>query len=133
MLIGVVAGTISTLGYRYLTPYLNDKLGIHDVCGVHNLHGMPGVLGAASGAIASALASDKLYGDNAAEIFAARASRSAGAQGSFQIYALLVTLAFSICGGMATAFIVSIIAPEEKSHGFNDDEEWEIPEEDEQN
>ena len=45
-----------------LQPYLNKRLKIHDTCGVHNLHGMPAVLAALAGAIASALATEKTYG-----------------------------------------------------------------------
>jgi ammonium transporter Rh len=42
--IGFVTGVISVLGYKYLTPFLS-RFGIQDICGIHNLHGMPGVLG----------------------------------------------------------------------------------------
>ena len=52
--IGFLTGIISTLGYQYLTPYLEEKLGLYDTCGVHNLHGMPGVLGGIVSAIAAA-------------------------------------------------------------------------------
>ena len=41
--VGVIAGVISTLGYQHVTPFLQEKLHVHDTCGVHNLHGMPGV------------------------------------------------------------------------------------------
>lgn len=43
--IGLLTGVISTMGYQYLTPYLEHKLGLFDTCGVHNLHGIPGLLG----------------------------------------------------------------------------------------
>lgn len=52
--IGFLCGIISTLGYQYLTPYLEERFGIYDTCGVHNLHGIPGFIGGIIGAIAAA-------------------------------------------------------------------------------
>jgi ammonium transporter Rh len=46
--IGLLAGTISVLGYVFLQPLLESKFKIVDTCGVHNLHGMPGLLGGIS-------------------------------------------------------------------------------------
>lgn len=46
----------------FFQPILEDKLRIQDTCGVHNLHGMPGVLGAIVGAVTAALASTDVYG-----------------------------------------------------------------------
>lgn len=46
--IGLLAGTISVLGYVFLQPILESKFKIVDTCGVHNLHGMPGLLGGLS-------------------------------------------------------------------------------------
>lgn len=46
--IGLLAGTISVLGYVFLQPLLESKFKIIDTCGVHNLHGMPGLLGGLS-------------------------------------------------------------------------------------
>jgi ammonium transporter Rh len=40
---GFIVGVISVLGFRFLQPFLNNKFGIQDTCGVHNLHGMPGI------------------------------------------------------------------------------------------
>lgn len=44
-------------------PILEEKLKIQDTCGVHNLHGMPGILGAIVGAVTAALATKDIYGD----------------------------------------------------------------------
>ncbi len=45
--IGLLAGSISVLGYRFLLPLL-EKARIFDTCGVHNLHGLPGLMGGLS-------------------------------------------------------------------------------------
>ena len=44
-MVGLAAGTISTLGFFFLSPLLEEKAGLGDTCGVHNLHGIPGLLG----------------------------------------------------------------------------------------
>ena len=44
-MVGLAAGTITTLGFAFLSPLLEEKVGLGDTCGVHNLHGMPGLLG----------------------------------------------------------------------------------------
>ena len=43
--IGLLAGAISVMGYVYLLPWLERRLKLVDTCGVHNLHGLPGLLG----------------------------------------------------------------------------------------
>ena len=51
MCAGWATGVISALGYAILGPFLKDKLSIHDTCGVHNLHGIPGIIGGLIAAI----------------------------------------------------------------------------------
>jgi ammonia channel protein AmtB len=46
-----------------LQPALHRALKLHDTCGVHNLHGMPGVLAGLIGALMAALATEKEYGE----------------------------------------------------------------------
>lgn len=42
---GLFVGTISTFGFRHLTPFLQRTIGLYDTCGIHNLHAIPGMLG----------------------------------------------------------------------------------------
>lgn len=43
--IGVLAGAICVVGYVVIQPKLQARFKLVDTCGVHNLHGMPGLLG----------------------------------------------------------------------------------------
>ncbi len=43
--IGLLAGAVCVLGYVFVQPALQARFRIVDTCGVHNLHGMPGLLG----------------------------------------------------------------------------------------
>lgn len=43
--IGLLAGAISVVGYIVIQPALQLRLKLVDTCGVHNLHGMPGLVG----------------------------------------------------------------------------------------
>ena len=43
--IGAVAGAICVVGYTIIQPALQKLLKSVDTCGVHNLHGMPGLFG----------------------------------------------------------------------------------------
>ncbi len=46
--IGLLAGAISVLGFVFVQPMLESKFKTVDTCGVHNLHGLPGLLGGLS-------------------------------------------------------------------------------------
>ena len=51
MLIGLAAGVLSTVGYSIIAPRIEKLIRGADTCGVHNLHGMPGLLGGLSAII----------------------------------------------------------------------------------
>eukprot|EP00775_Hariotina_reticulata_P008850 gene8850-9029_t len=51
--VGLFAGTLSTLGFGMLSPFLERVIGLGDTCGVHNLHGLPGLLGGLIAGIAA--------------------------------------------------------------------------------
>jgi ammonium transporter Rh len=45
LLIGAAAGALSVFGYAVVQAKIKKVFKIVDTCGVHNLHGMPGILG----------------------------------------------------------------------------------------
>lgn len=150
LLIGVVAGILSTLGYAYITPALLDKLNVHDTCGVHNLHGMPALLAAIAGAIAASTATLDTYGGELFNIWSARTpatnttlykaavaqgitvgadgmNRSASMQGLMQAIAMVVTLAVAIISGLLTGLIVRFIDSPSASQLYDDGDYWIVP------
>ena len=56
MLTGCLAGIASSLGYLKLDKFMQDKVKIHDTCGIQFLHGIPGLLGAVTSAVCAGFA-----------------------------------------------------------------------------
>lgn len=48
---GMVGGFTTTLGFHSLSNFLENRLGLHDTCGINNLHGLPGIVGGIFSAI----------------------------------------------------------------------------------
>ena len=62
-LVGLVAGALCVVGYAIIQPRLERSCKVVDSCGVHNLHGMPGLLGGLVAALAvPGIASAQLIG-----------------------------------------------------------------------
>lgn len=133
---GIVAGAVSVIGYTHIQPYLQRKIGLDDTCGVHNLHGMPGIIGAIGGIISAARASDVEYGENIGVVFPARSPDaqgwSAAEQANHQLYTLLITLGISIVGGLLTGFFVKQIGHLDESVWYDDAHFWDQEEEEDE-
>ena len=126
VLIGVAAGLLSTWGYHVLSDKLRSGLNLDDTCGVNNLHGMPGILGAIISAIVL-LASDKdAYGNTWGAIVAD--DRSGGGQAGFQLVTMGVTVVIALATGALTGKIAGMVTglgwPLE---AFADHPLWEVP------
>lgn len=135
LLIGCCAGGLSTVGYAYLTPFLTKYTKTHDTCGVNNLHGMPGILGAIAGAIAAAHANVDKYGSEGLKsLFPAMVGdgRTAKVQAGYQLAGLAVALGIAIIGGIITGFVVrwQIFDPPTREQMYDDEDFWEVPTED---
>lgn len=88
--IGLVGGWVSTTGFAYFSSCLESRVGLKDTCGVHNLHGLPGILGGVAAACALAV----------------KGSHDAA---GYQLLALLVTLAIAVTSGLLCGFLVSFV------------------------
>ncbi|NWS07896.1 RHAG protein, partial [Motacilla alba] len=117
MFIGVIAGIVSVLGFQFLTPVMASKLKIQDTCGVHNLHGLPGIVGGIAGIVVTAIKTETR------NHHVLTPAMQAAALGS--------TLAIAIVGGALTGAILKIpfLGQVSDQNCFDDSAYWEVPEE----
>ncbi|NXP55991.1 RHBG protein, partial [Heliornis fulica] len=110
LIAGFLAGLIPPLGFRFLTPTLCYRLKIQDTCGVHNVHGLPGILGASLGTLLTALATADAYGGRLELVFplVALGSRTVTDQALCQLCALPVTLLLATLGGFLTGAVLKM-------------------------
>ncbi|PIO77495.1 ammonium transporter [Teladorsagia circumcincta] len=114
LIVGVIAGLISVIGFRYITPLLSKKLGAHDTCGVNNLHGMPGVLAGLLSAVFVLAYDPADYGKSLNIIYPAMWSEtndtgiSAASQAVNQLIGLGLVLVSSLVSGLITGFILKL-------------------------
>ncbi|NWV45769.1 RHBGB protein, partial [Daphoenositta chrysoptera] len=108
LIAGFLAGLITPLGFRFFTPALQSGLKIQDTCGVHNIHGLPGILGALMGTLLTLLATADTFGDRLELVFPlmAQGSRTVTDQAFIQLSALPVTLLLAALGGCITGAVL---------------------------
>ena len=97
MIIGLIAGAISVIGYTIIQPKLQKATGGVDTCGVHNLHGMPGVFG---GLVALGLVAAPLW----------------------QLTGIILSVIFAIIMGIVVGFIASHLG--RKATSYDDKDEF---------
>lgn len=125
MIIGGFAGVVSVLGYKYLQPFIEKKIGLHDTCGVHNLHGMPGIIGGIASSIAAAAASYEDYGEKLYKFFPeTKNGRTLVEQGGYQILYLVITLVLAMLSGKISGHIVKTLMKSPEKY-FQDELNWE--------
>jgi ammonium transporter Rh len=101
ILIGTIAGVMSVIGYNFVQPRLQKLTGGVDTCGVHNLHGMPGVFG---GLVALAFVAVPLW----------------------QVAGIGLTVILAVAAGLAVGFVVSKFGHKETP--YDDKQEFIVPE-----
>lgn len=128
MIVGSVAGALSTIGFRFIKPVL-QKFHAHDTCGVNNLHGMPGLLAGLFGILLAFFPTYSLYKDNLLPICWDGQNRSHLAQVGYQALALAATIGIAVIGGIITGVILRlpVFSDEVPSSYHNDLQHWETP------
>lgn len=96
MLIGIAAGILSTVGYSIIAPKVQKLIHGADTCGVHNLHGMPGLLGGLSAIIVTG---------------------NAGTQ----ILCMIITVAVAFVGGRIVGGIVGLLRTKDEIYSDIDE------------
>jgi len=123
ILMGSLAGVVSVLGFDYVSKFLVEKLKIADTCGVHNLHGMPSILGGFLSILIAGIATRKEYdqfnidGDipeksSLNEIFPLineDENWTNQLQAGLQAAGMALTLVMAVVFGVITGFILKLI------------------------
>ncbi|MDA3883990.1 MAG: ammonium transporter, partial [Candidatus Delongbacteria bacterium] len=93
LLIGVIAGALSTAGFALLQERQQKALKAVDTCGVTNLHGLPGLMG------------------GLAAIFVVKGINVSG-----QVIGILFTIVAALITGYITGKIISLFGHRKKSY-----------------
>lgn len=93
LMLGFIAGIISVIGFAVIQPRVQKILKGIDTCGVHNLHGMPGILG---GLAAIFIAESVIPG--------------------LQIKAVVITFIIAAITGLAAGTVVSLFGHRRQSY-----------------
>jgi hypothetical protein len=139
--IGSIAGLVSVLGYVYVQPFLEQRLGLHDTCGVNNLHGMPSLIGGFAGVIAAYTAEADGFGGHLgygqgqlANSYPARdlgreEPRTASQQAGIQFAYMCTTIGIGLLGGLLAGHFATLkcFKPTDAKDMYLDSEYWEVP------
>ncbi|KAL6111654.1 uncharacterized protein ACO6RY_08585 [Pungitius sinensis] len=148
--LGIMGCTACFFGYKYLTPFL-AKHRIQDQCGIHNLHGLTGLISSTAGICGILLATEETYGPSMYQIFTHRAppegdpklqelqrlipglkpglGRTAQEQALYQVAAIFSTIAASAVGGLLTGWVMNLpfMASPSDEDCFDDELFFDVP------
>jgi len=123
ILIGMIAGTVSTYGYVFISPWLELK-GLRDTCGINNLHGMPGLIGGFATIACCRFTAASDYG-NVSLIIPARGDGStANEQAAYQAAALMTTFCIAILSGSITGKFLTTSFFHTETNAYSDKSHW---------
>ena len=110
MLTGAIIGVFSALGFLYANRWVEEKIGLHDTCGVQWLHGIPGIYGGIVSSICAA-AGNYNFGSKTqlALIFENVSTRSQKQAAAYQLAGIAISFLIGSGSGAVAGFIASRI------------------------
>ena len=117
LIIGLVAGVVSTYGFNVIQPIL-ESYGVHDTCGVNNLHGMPSLVGGLASVFITAYKGPR--GSDMPDVF------NYPGQAGVQIGAMCITLIIAVSSGIFTGLIMRKYGCGTAAENFSDFPYWEV-------
>jgi len=130
---GFVIGAVSVIGYKKGSPFLSSRFNIQDVCGINNLHGMPGIASCIVGVFVTLASRATTYNQTeygwSQENFDSYFVHG-DKQPGYQLAGLVITLGISIGGGLITGLFMARgwrSAGLIRSDFFNDRTFWSLP------
>lgn len=117
LMLGFFGGSASSFGFAILQPWLETK-GLHDSCGVLNLHGIPAMIGGLASVVLTAVKGSR---NSDTELLI-----HGGLQWQHQILAIVLTLTVSIVSGLFTGFFLKKLSAVQQMDYFDDSSFWEV-------
>lgn len=117
LMLGFFSGSAASFGFAILQPWLEEK-GLHDSCGVLNLHGIPALIGGFASVILAAVKGSRGHDADIME--------HGGRQWVHQLLAIIVTLAISISSGVFTGVVLKQLSTVQTFEYFDDSSFWEV-------
>ncbi|KAF8383228.1 rhr-2, partial [Pristionchus pacificus] len=113
LLIGGIAAIISVFGHTHIQPYLRKSwLSVTDTCGVHNLHGLPGILSGLCSIVIVVVYNPSYYGDSLYQIYPyfvggdKNGNRGPWDQAAYQFYAIVIVFFGAVISGAITGCLL---------------------------
>ncbi|XP_061146516.1 ammonium transporter Rh type B-like [Syngnathus typhle] len=149
--LGIMGCVTCFFGYKYLSPFLARNLKIQDQCGIHNLHGLTGLISSTAGICAILLATEETYGPSMYQIFSHCAppegdpkllelqmlipglkpglGRTVQEQALYQVAAIFSTIALATVGGLLTGLVLTlpVMASPSDEDCFDDEAFFDLP------
>lgn len=120
VLLGFIAGHVSTFGFASFQAVVETSLEVHDSAGINNLHGMPSLIGGLASVVVAAY---KTTGGRSSD--SAVYGSDATYQSLWQLMGILITLFIAIFSGLLTGLILRNVETGVSFSKFSDKVWWE--------